>query len=89
MPESYSDLEVDDKWLKVFPGKLNNPKVKTQRDLIMQAIIKDPDLLAVYRERLGSLSWLMRRVYKMTVSNVLCIIMVPCAIERCEPSFTW
>ena len=62
VPESWSDLEVADKWLKVFPGKLNNPKFKTQRDLRMQAIIKDPELLAVYRERLDNLPWLMRRI---------------------------
>ncbi|MFT6732844.1 MAG: REP element-mobilizing transposase RayT [Polaribacter sp.] len=61
-PESWSDLDVADKWLKVFPGQLNNPKFKTQRDLRMQAIVKDPKLLATYRERLGSLSWLMRRI---------------------------
>ncbi|PCI69199.1 MAG: transposase [Gammaproteobacteria bacterium] len=62
LPQSWSDLEVADKWLKVFPGKYNNPKFKTQRDLKIQAIVKGPDLLAVYRERLGSLSWLMRRI---------------------------
>ena len=61
-PESWSDLDVADKWLKVFPGKLNNPKFKTQRALRLQAIVKDPELLATYRERLGSLSWLMRRI---------------------------
>ena len=62
LPQGWSDLDVADKWLKVFPGKYNNPKFKAQRDLKIQAIIKDPDLLAVYRERLGSLSWLMRRI---------------------------
>lgn len=61
-PQSWSDLEVAERWLKVFPGKLNNPKFKTQRELRLQAIQKDPDLLATYRERLGSLSWLMRRI---------------------------
>jgi len=61
-PGSWSDLDVADKWLKVFPGKFINPKFKTQRDLRVQAIVKDPELLATYRERLGSLSWLMRRI---------------------------
>ncbi len=61
-PESWSDLDVAERWLKVFPGKLNNPKFKTQRALKLQAIVKDPKLLATYRERLGSLSWLMRRI---------------------------
>ncbi len=62
LPESWSDLEVADKWLKVFPGQYNNPKYKVQRNLKIQSIIKDPELLAAYRERLGSLSWLMRRI---------------------------
>jgi putative transposase len=62
LPQTWSDLNVADKWLKVFPGKFNDPKFKTQRDLKIQAIVKDPELLAVYRERLGSLSWLMRRI---------------------------
>jgi putative transposase len=61
-PESWSDLEVANRWLNVFSGKLNNPKFKTQRELRLQAILKDPELLATYRERLGSLSWLMRRI---------------------------
>jgi REP element-mobilizing transposase RayT len=61
-PESWSDLDVADKWLKVFPGKFNNPKFKSQRNLRIQAIVKDSALLATYRERLGSLSWLMRRI---------------------------
>ena len=61
-PETWSDLEVADKWLKVFPGKYNNPEFKTQRDLKIQSIIKEPELLAKYRERLGSISWLMRRI---------------------------
>jgi REP element-mobilizing transposase RayT len=62
LPESWSDLEVADKWLKVFPGRYDNPKYKVQRNLKIQAIAKDPELLALYRERLGSLSWLMRRI---------------------------
>ena len=61
-PDSWSDLEVAQKWLKVFPGKLDNPKFKTQRDLKLQAILSSPELLATYRERLGSVSWLMSRI---------------------------
>ncbi len=60
LPESWSDLEVANRWLCAFPGKLNNPKFKQQRELRLQAIVADPDLLSKYRERLGSLSWLMR-----------------------------
>ena len=61
-PESWSDLEVANKWLKVFPGRYNNPKFKQQREYRLQAIVADPELLATYRERLGSISWLMRRI---------------------------
>ena len=61
-PNSWSDMEVAKRWLSVFPGKLNNPKFKTQRDLRLQAIVASPELLTKYRRRLGSLSWLMRRI---------------------------
>ena len=56
LPDSWSDWEVADKWLNVFPGKYNDPKFKTQRHLKIQAIIKDPKRLSIYRERLGNLS---------------------------------
>ena len=61
-PEAWSDLEVAQRWLKVFPGRYNNPKFKTQRAYRLQAMVKDPLLIATYRERLGNLSWLMRRI---------------------------
>ena len=50
-PELWSDLEVADKWLKVFPSRYNNPKFKQQRELRLQAIVNDPELLATYREK--------------------------------------
>ena len=61
-PQAWTDLEVAERWLNVFPGKYNNPKFSTQRQLRLQAIVKDKELLAIYRERLGSISWLMRRI---------------------------
>jgi len=61
-PQSWSDLEVAERWLKVFPGKLENPEFTVQRAFRLQAIMKDKELLATYRERLGNLSWLMRRI---------------------------
>ncbi len=61
-PDSWTDLEVADRWLKVFPGRYNNPKFKQQREYRLQAIVSDPELLTTYRERLGSISWLMRRI---------------------------
>ena len=59
-PQSWSDTEVAERWLLAFPGKLDRPQFKRQRELKLQAIVSDKDLLAQYRERLGSLSWLMR-----------------------------
>ena len=61
-PNLWSDMEVAERWLKVFPGKLNDPKFKTQRNLRLQAIVANPELLTKYRRRLGNLSWLMRRI---------------------------
>jgi putative transposase len=61
-PVAWSDMEVAERWLKVFPGKLNDPKFATQRNLRLQAIVSDQELLAKYRRRLGNLSWLMRRI---------------------------
>ncbi len=61
-PQGWSDLEIAERWLKVFPGKLEKPEFAAQRGFRLQAIVADKALLATYRERLGSLSWLMRRI---------------------------
>lgn len=61
-PEKWSDLEVAERWLKVYPNRLDEPNFKLQREMRLQAIVNDPELLVIYRERLGSLSWLMRRI---------------------------
>lgn len=61
-PEQWSDLEVAERWLNVFPGRYNHPKFKTQRAYRIQAMVKDKLLMDTYRERLGNLSWLMRRI---------------------------
>lgn len=60
LPQTWSDIEVAERWLKAFPGKLNDPKFVTQRTLRIQAILADKNQLKVYRQRLGNLSWLMR-----------------------------
>ncbi len=61
-PQRWSDLEVAKRWLKVYPSKLDSPKFKVQRENKLKAILKDKEKLALYRERLGSLSWLMSRI---------------------------
>jgi len=59
-PQRWSDFEVAERWLKLYPGKLNNPKFRLQRELRLKAIVDDKARLAEYRSRLGSISWLMR-----------------------------
>jgi len=61
-PQKWSDLEVAERWLKAYPGKLENPKFKVQRESRLNSILKDKKKLSLYRERLGSLSWLMSRI---------------------------
>lgn len=61
-PLSWSDREVATRWLRVFPSKLDKPENSQQREFRIQAIINSSELLKVYRERLGSISWFMRRL---------------------------
>ncbi len=61
-PQQWSDREVAERWLKVYPSRLDNPKFKVQRENKLNAIIKDKEKLSLYRQRLGNLSWLMRRI---------------------------
>ncbi|WP_444995333.1 transposase [Aliikangiella sp. IMCC44359] len=61
-PEQWSDLTVAERWLKAFPGKIDKPEFQQQRQLRLQAIVNDKELLATYRKRLGDISWLMRRL---------------------------
>ena len=61
-PQLWSDEEVAERWLQVYPSRLDKPEYATQREMKKQAIIHDPDRLAIYRERLGDLSWYMRRL---------------------------
>jgi len=61
-PEQWSDLTVAERWLNAFPGKLDKPEFQQQRQLRLQAIVNDKDLLATYRKRLGDISWFMRRL---------------------------
>jgi len=62
LPEQWTDIEVAERWLKAFPGNLEVPKFKHLRPAKLQAIVKDKQLLASYRQRLGSISWLMKQI---------------------------
>jgi hypothetical protein len=61
-PQNWSPEEVADRWLNAYGSKHNNPRVAKQRELKKQAIIADKEKIALYRERLGSLSWFMSRL---------------------------
>ncbi len=61
-PLNWSKEEVAARWLKAYPGRLDNPKFAKQRELKKQAIIADKEKLKKYRQRLGSLSWFMSRL---------------------------
>ncbi|AKS42556.1 transposase [Wenzhouxiangella marina] len=56
----WSDEEVADRWLRVFPGALSRTTDKKQRERIAYALIADPKRHQQIRARLGSLSWFMR-----------------------------
>ncbi len=61
-PQTWSKEEIAERWLKAYPGRLDNPKSAQQRELKKQAIIADKEKLKKYRQRLGSLSWFMSRL---------------------------
>ena len=61
-PEKWSDEEVAERWLKVFPSRLDKPENAAQREMKKLAIMDNPELLEIYRQRLGDLSWFMRRL---------------------------
>ena len=61
-PLKWSDEEVAERWLNAYLGRLDESKFAKQRELKKQAIMADKEKLALYRQRLGSLSWFMSRL---------------------------
>jgi len=61
-PLQWSDAEVAERWLQVYPSRLDKPENTAQREMKKAAIIDSPDKLKLYRKRLGDLSWYMRRL---------------------------
>ena len=57
---AWSDEEVADRWLRVFPGAIAKTDSEAQRQRIRHGLLSTPDRLNTLRERLGSLSWFMR-----------------------------
>ncbi|MCO7223529.1 transposase [Pleionea sp. CnH1-48] len=56
-PLQWSNDEVAERWLAIYPSKTD-----VRRTLRKQAILNSPKTLALYRQRLGSLSWFMSRL---------------------------
>ena len=56
----WSDDEVADRWLRVFPGTVAHTANDQQRERIRFGLLSTPERLQVIQERLGSLSWFMR-----------------------------
>ena len=61
-PQSWSDEDIAERWLRAYPGRLDKPEFAVQRELKKQSIINSDEKLATYRKRLGSLSWFMSRL---------------------------
>ena len=57
---SWDDEEVADKWTQLCPRKPSHPHAAARAEVRKAAMLADKERLLVLRERLGSLSWLMR-----------------------------
>ncbi|MDP0972088.1 hypothetical protein Q6294_34730, partial [Klebsiella pneumoniae] len=51
----WSDEEVAERWLRIFPGALNWTSDRKQRERIAYALTSDPKRIQEIRARLGSL----------------------------------
>ena len=54
---SWSDAEVATRWVRLFPPREDT---KVARDVKRDRLMQQPDYVAVLRERLSNLSWLMK-----------------------------
>jgi len=61
-PVQWSDAKVAERWLQVYPSRLDLPENAAQREMRKAAIMDSPEKLQLYRQRLGDLSWYMRRL---------------------------
>lgn len=57
---NWSDQEIAERWLQLCPPKKSGQEDKTTLELSIKALLLQPDRIQVLRQRLGSLSWLMR-----------------------------
>jgi hypothetical protein len=56
----WTDEEVADRWLRVFPGAMAQASSDGQMQRVRMSLLSTPDRLKEIRNRLGSLSWFMR-----------------------------
>jgi REP element-mobilizing transposase RayT len=57
---NWSDRDVAERWLAVFPGALKSQEDPKQRERVVLALCRNTERLEEIRLRLGSLSWFMR-----------------------------
>jgi hypothetical protein len=60
-PRHWSDETVAARWLELCPPK-PGPGVEQRRRALLETLLVDPARVAIYRKRLGSLSWLMKHL---------------------------
>lgn len=60
LPWEWSDSEVARRWVRLRQVPSRKRRNRQAEEARIQALIEDPERLAVIRERLGSLSWFMR-----------------------------
>ena len=61
-PNSWSALEVAQRWLQVFPGPKQVMSNPSRRAKFIAEITEDSERIAELRSRLGSISWFMRSI---------------------------
>jgi hypothetical protein len=58
--ETWSDKQVALRWLQIFPGKRIEEQLGDPTTSDVDALVKDPERLALVRKRLSDISWFMR-----------------------------
>jgi len=56
----WTDEQVADRWLRVFPGAMAHASTDEQKQGVRMGFLSTPERLNEVRDRLGSLSWFMR-----------------------------
>jgi hypothetical protein len=56
----WTDDEVADRWLRLFPGAMAKASSDEQKHRVRMGLLSTPERLREIRERLSSLSWFMR-----------------------------